>query len=196
MKKTTIMAFILFVSLLILNGCSSKEPFSLGEIHILDDDIAEFNENQEINILKEFENKGRFVNLDIPIQRKIEIKNIKANMQCSIEGAQLFDSLGEEGNNYVFKSYYYRDLNFYVEGHAGFFGRGTVLNKGSTKGTEILLLKKKGLAYFSLDLNFKGEESKKVICLIDIISKDPPHVASKTIIFNYPGIKGFSVLNN
>lgn len=189
--------FIIIGLLIFLAGCSnaSKIPFSIGPIRIISDDVASMH-NQEIDITKSYENRGRIVNVYFPIEREMEIKDMTANMQCSITGYQLFDSLYEAGSRYSFESFKYHKVDLYMEGTADFSGKGTVLNKGSEKGTKIILLKEDGLAHFNLDINFKGEQSAKITCLIDIISEEPPYVASKTVTFNYPGIPGFSVLED
>lgn len=186
---------ILIIALFVLVGCSPKNPFSLGDITLISTDVSRFNEKEEIVVTKDFENRGRYINLYIPLIRNADTKNIRANMRCDVPGYELFSSLDERGNRHYFKSYLYRDLDFQMEGTGSFSGGGTVLNAGSSEGTEILLLKKGGGAYFNLDIDFRGESPQKVNCVVDIISRDPPYVATKEVIFHYPGIKGFSVLD-
>jgi len=173
-----------------------SQPFSISNMRILSGDVAQFNANGEIDVILDYETRGRVINLDFPLERRGSVKNVRANLECVIPGAVLFDSLTEEENEYVFESFPYVGLDFSLGGFGSFRGRGTVLNKGSTKGTEILLLKKNGLAKFSMDLDFDGQEAIKVDCRLDIISRIPAYVTSKNFVLNYPGIEGDSVLDD
>lgn len=198
MKQKSIFLASLLIAVFTLSGCSPEDPFSLGEVRLMelpDIKIAEINEKGEINVLNNYETRGRYLNFDIPIERKTKVENIIANMKCEVESGRIVNSLKEDGNRYSFESVINRDRDFLMKGSAYFFGKGTVLNKGSNDGTEILVLKKEGLAGLSMGFSFKGEDPQKVRCNIELISRKPAYITSKTLIFNYQGIEGYSVSN-
>ncbi|MEK6848277.1 MAG: hypothetical protein AABX65_01455 [Nanoarchaeota archaeon] len=202
-----IIANILFFTLLKKPIQQLGQPFQIEDINTISPDIVKISSNNEAEIVMSSEDKGRFVGINIPIIPNKEVKNIRANMQCSIPGAVLFEKVKEdsETNKYNFTSFPYIESDFDLYGYLSFVstgpdGRGAMLNSGTISenellpGTEILTLyKDKEGATLEIDFHFRGEQPEKVTCIITLTSKEPQYATTKKFSLNYPGIKGFKV---
>ena len=203
-----LLASIILTNIILFSLLKSYfQPFKVGDIKILSTDIARIGFNGEVNILMNFEDKGRIVNTALLIQANKQIvEEISVNMKCSILGRTLFEGVKEDYdlNRYIFSSNLPESIDFLLNGYMDFirYGEdgaeitgGTINGTDLIPGTRILKLYKhyKQGAELRIDFHFRGEQPEKVKCIIMLTSKNPKYQTTKEIYLDYPGIKGFKV---